>query len=142
MEFDLLALHDYYNYTGDTRALYLFNQGILAVTNNISKYDNNGGTYYDTVGLKADRKYQKIHVDLTGKLYEITKEPILKQYRDKWQIYRESHKNLFEYFNLPPLDPRLITITTMLIMIFAISILGVLVRRIPRFHYWKNDSMN
>lgn len=93
MMLDLLALHDYNNSTGSKQANYLFNQGVLALKNNIDTYDNNGSSYYDSLKFPATPFYQKLHVDLLDKLYKITGEPILKKYHDKWKSYLESQVN-------------------------------------------------
>lgn len=93
MMLDLLALYDYYNYTGNTKSKYLFNQGVLGLKNNISIYDDNGSSYYDAFKLPATLFYQKLHVDLLDKLYNLTGEPILKKYHDRWESHMQSREN-------------------------------------------------
>ena len=94
MMYDLVALYEYYNYTGNSKAKFLFDQGVVSLKNNISTYDANGSSYYDSQrSLLATPYYQKVHVDLLGKLYAMTGESVFKQYRDKWEIYLESYEN-------------------------------------------------
>jgi heparosan-N-sulfate-glucuronate 5-epimerase len=89
----LVSLHDYYNYTQNAKADYLFNQGVIALKNNIESYDHNGDSYYDSRKTTSPLSYQKVHVDLLAGLYEITGDPIFKKYHDKWQLYIESNEN-------------------------------------------------
>lgn len=85
MMFSLLNIYHYYNFTQDPDALYLFNQGILSLKNNLHNYDKNG-TYssYDKNKGNAPIFYHKVHLCLLDKLYNITKESLFKQYYDNW----------------------------------------------------------
>jgi heparosan-N-sulfate-glucuronate 5-epimerase len=85
MMFTLLGIHDYYKLTGDPRSLYLFNQGILSLKNNLHIYDKNGThSYYDNQGFES-MTYHDIHVDLLGKLYDITRDDLFKKYYENWK---------------------------------------------------------
>ncbi len=107
--------------------------------NNIEKYDiGDGTTYYDTLGLKADYYYQNVHVDITGELYDITKEPILKEYHDKWKVYRDTHKNIYDYLNIPPIDHSILLIVAISVMMISIFLLWiVMAQRNHRLKLWK-----
>lgn len=86
--FALLGIHDYFNYTHDSSANYLFKQGLLALKNNLPKYDKGEGhSWYDRRGTPANLKYHSIHIDLLDRLYKITGDPIYKFYEDKWKTY-------------------------------------------------------
>ncbi|RMF31408.1 MAG: hypothetical protein D6752_02240, partial [Candidatus Nitrosothermus koennekii] len=61
MMFALLGIYDYYKYTSDNNAKYLFDKGVLSLKNNISKYDYKGYSYYDILG-NPPIKYHEIHV--------------------------------------------------------------------------------
>lgn len=87
MMFAVLGIHEYYEYTNDSDAKYLFDQGILSLKMSISKYDNNGHSYYDIL-KNPPEKYHKVHKQL-DMLYNITNEEIFKEYRDKWASYIE-----------------------------------------------------
>ena len=84
MLFTVLGIYDYYKYTNDADAKLLFDKGINSIKKEISKYNDNGYSYYDLLGNPSN-KYHQIHVDLTKKLYYITGEPILIQYSDLWK---------------------------------------------------------
>jgi|GEM_PF-2409912 len=49
-----LAINDYYNDTKDSSAKFLFDQGILALKNDLVYYYNNRTSYYDSMGLSAN----------------------------------------------------------------------------------------
>lgn len=94
MMFALLDLKNYYEYTKDPDAKFLFDQGVKALKKNISKYDLNGFTYYNALGT-ASIKYQKIHVKLVGQMYNATNEEIFNTYYNKW----ESCDDFCQFFN-------------------------------------------
>lgn len=85
MMFTLVDIYYYYNFTQDPKALYLFDQGILSLKNNLHNYDKNG-TYssYDKIKGYAPFQYHIVHVCLLDKLYTITKDSFFKQYYDNW----------------------------------------------------------
>jgi heparosan-N-sulfate-glucuronate 5-epimerase len=90
MMYTLLGIHEYYQYTGDNNAKHLFDQGIVALKNNLSLYDHNGYSYYDILGSPA-WEYHNVHIELSGQLYNITKEKTFKEYHDKWQNFKEPY---------------------------------------------------
>jgi hypothetical protein len=92
MMLDLIALNYYYNYTGNTNAKFLFDQGVKALKENIGSYDVNGTSYYDAQKTYlASPFYQRVHVTLLNELFKITKEPTFKKYRDEWGSYIKLH---------------------------------------------------
>jgi hypothetical protein len=97
--FALLGIQDYFEYSHDPDAKYLFEQGNLALKNYLAFYDSNvGPSYYDLRARPTDRKYHAVHIDLLTKLFEITHEPLYKFYADKWSTYKH-----------PSLTSRLVT---------------------------------
>jgi heparosan-N-sulfate-glucuronate 5-epimerase len=95
MMFTLLNIYHYYNFTHDPDALYLFNQGILSLKNNIHNYDKNG-TYssYDRFRGNAPWGYHEFHVCLLEDLYNITKQHLIKKYHDNWTKDYKDQLNL------------------------------------------------
>lgn len=94
MMFTLLGIYDYYNLTKDPQSYYLFEQGMLSLTKNLHIYEKNSThSFYDNQGFESP-SYHIIHVDLLGKLYEVTKNEILKQYYDKWKLGLERNKSV------------------------------------------------
>lgn len=89
----ILAINEYYNDTKDPSAKFLFDQGILALKNDVPKYDKNGILYYDRMGLTANPFYSSSYVVLLEKLYKLTDEPIFKIYHDKWDNYNIINKS-------------------------------------------------
>jgi len=81
----LLQIHDYYEYTENPKAKFIFEQGLEAAIKEIQLYDNNGYSYYDRLSAPSHGNYHNLHVKLTGQLYEITKEDIFKEYHEKWK---------------------------------------------------------
>lgn len=81
----LLGIYEYYEYTNDKDAKFLFDQGIVALTNDLPLYDLNGYSYYDIHKKPASIKYHNYHINLTQKLYEITNEEKIKEFHDKWE---------------------------------------------------------
>jgi hypothetical protein len=86
--FAVLGIHDYYNYTRDPAASYLFEKGLMALKNNLPKYDKGEGhSYYDLRGTPANIKYHYIHIDLLDQLFTISGDKVYKFYGDKWKTY-------------------------------------------------------
>lgn len=95
MMYTLLALHDYYLYTNNTKSEYLFKQGMGALIVNLSNYDDGGYSYDDALSTTpTDPSNHMIQVQLLNKLYDITGISTLKEYRDKWKSYDNSENNI------------------------------------------------
>ena len=82
--FSLIDLWNYYKYTHNENAAAVFNNGLNYLKDNLWKYDKGIWSYYDQLGNLASKDYQKIHTEQLAKLFEITGEPILKSYSDKF----------------------------------------------------------
>ena len=89
MLFTVLGIYDYYKYTNDADAKLLFDKGVNSIKKELSKYNNNGYSYYDLLGNPAG-KYHQTHVILTKKLYDITGEQIFNDYSEFWKNYNPS----------------------------------------------------
>lgn len=86
MMYTLLDLYNYYDFTNDNSALFLFNQGKKSLVNDLQDYDKNGNySSYDKNHGYAPTDYHYVHVCLLGKLYNITGDTVLKSYHDKWE---------------------------------------------------------
>jgi hypothetical protein len=82
----LIHVWKYYQYTRDYRALIVFGKGMswLAADGNLKKYHAGDWSYYDQMGNRAKDNYHKGHIAQLGRLYEITGEPVLKEYSDRF----------------------------------------------------------
>lgn len=80
----MFGIYEYYKYTNDPDAKYLFDQGLTAVKHDLHYYELKNYSYYDRLGLPSPVKYHKIHVNQMKKLYEITQEDIFRKYYEKW----------------------------------------------------------
>ena len=92
----LLGINEYFKMTSDPSAKFLLDQGILALKNDLPKYDNNGTSFYDRLGWPANSFYKSLHVVQMKQLYELTNDPIFKDYYEKWNMYNmneNSRKN-------------------------------------------------
>ena len=83
----LLGINEYFKMTSDSSAKFLFDQGILALKNDLPKYDNNGTSYYDRLGWPANSFYESLHAIQLKQLYDMTHEPIFKTFYDRWNKY-------------------------------------------------------
>jgi heparosan-N-sulfate-glucuronate 5-epimerase len=88
----LLSIYEYFNYTRDPMAKHLFDQGILALENNLPHYNNNGYSYYDILGNDAKPGYHQLHVKYLRILYDITEKPTFKKYHDIWKEWKGKEK--------------------------------------------------
>jgi hypothetical protein len=83
----LLFIWKYYEYTHDYRALIVFGKGVNWLVGNLHKYDAGEWSYYDQAGNRARDNYHQGHVAQLQTLYEITGEPVLKEYSDRFAAY-------------------------------------------------------
>lgn len=83
----LIFIWKYYEYTHDYRALIVFGKGINWLLGNLQKYDTGEWSYYDQERTRARDNYHQVHVIQLGKLHEITGEPALKHYSDRFASY-------------------------------------------------------
>jgi hypothetical protein len=93
MMYAVLGIYDYYKYTNDADAKLLFDKGVNSIKKEISKYNDNGYSYYDLLGNPAG-KYHQIHADLTKQLYILTGEPIFNKYYELWKNYGSLDSNV------------------------------------------------
>ena len=84
MIFSMLGIYEYYKYTNDEKAKFLFEKGRIALIKELPKFDNKGFSNYDMLG-NLSRHYHQVHIDLLEKLYSITKDKIFKEYCEKWK---------------------------------------------------------
>ena len=84
--FCVANLMTYYEYTGDERALTLFNKSVDVLEKNISNLSKDCGTYYS---LSKDRyvshKQHPEYIKMLERLYLMTESNTLKNTLDKWQ---------------------------------------------------------
>jgi heparosan-N-sulfate-glucuronate 5-epimerase len=83
----LLYIWKYYEYAHDDRALIVFGKGVNWLIDNVQKYDSGEWSYYDQKGNRARDNYHQGHIVQLGKLYDITGEPALKEYSDRFASY-------------------------------------------------------
>jgi hypothetical protein len=88
----LLHIWQFYELTNNPVSKSIFDKGINYLKHNLWKYDTGSWSRYDLKPIGqienlASMDYQKIHVDHLNRLYDITGEPILKEYADKFNKY-------------------------------------------------------
>ena len=88
----LLHIWQYYELTNNPAAKLVFDKGINYLKQNLWKYDTGIWSRYDLkpigqIDNLASMDYQKIHINHLNTLYNITGEPILKEYADKFNKY-------------------------------------------------------
>jgi D-glucuronyl C5-epimerase C-terminus len=83
MMFAVLGIYGYYEYINDSNAKYLFDQGVIALKKNMARYDyKNAYSYYDILGNLSPLHYHNILIELSERLYDVTKEEIFKLYHE------------------------------------------------------------
>lgn len=89
MMFTVIGIYEYYKYTESTEAKYLFEQGVVALRDNLYRYNKEGYSYYDILKHPAGRIYHKVYIQLLDSLYNITNEIPFKQYSNIWIKYKQ-----------------------------------------------------
>jgi hypothetical protein len=88
----LLHIWQYYELSHDPQAKSIFDKGINYLKQNLWKYDTGSWSLYDQTLSKnmknrSSEIYHKIHIDHLKRLYNISGEPILKEYADRFSKY-------------------------------------------------------
>jgi heparosan-N-sulfate-glucuronate 5-epimerase len=85
----LLHLWSYYKMTNDTAAKDVLDKGMNYLKNHLAEFDCGDWSYYDKMGTRAMEGYHRGQIKQLDYLYEITREPILEEYRHKFLVYYE-----------------------------------------------------
>ena len=83
----LLSIWSYYEKTQDPIAKTIFDKGINYLKGNLVKYDAGNWSYYDLMENWAMTDYHKGQIQQFKMLYQITREPILRDYADRFEKY-------------------------------------------------------
>ncbi|MHA1677510.1 MAG: D-glucuronyl C5-epimerase family protein [Promethearchaeota archaeon] len=91
MIFALLGLYEYWKYTKDKKAKYLFDKGVKTLKENIHKFNLktplfNYSRYDDgKIFYSGKRYHEKVHIPQLKILYKLTNNKIFMYYYQKWQ---------------------------------------------------------
>lgn len=91
----LIYIWQYYELTHDPLVKDIFYKGVNYLKNNLWKYDTGSWSFYDQMENLATVTYQKMHINQLRNLYDITGEPILKEYADRFKKYLDYNQALF-----------------------------------------------
>jgi len=100
MMYGVLGIYEFFEYTHDKEAKFLFDKGIIELKRILPQYDFEGFSYYDILGHPAN-KYHSIHISQLQRLFEITKEEIFRKYAEKWKMvdyYKYRTRQIFSNF--------------------------------------------
>ena len=97
--FALIGIHEYYERTDNKDAKYLFDKGVIELKYRLSDYDTGEWTFYDQVGNDASIRYHHVHVRQLAQLYEITHDPVFKEYHQKWKRYEDNPILKYKHMN-------------------------------------------
>ncbi len=100
MMFAMQDIHSLYEYTNDPDVKFLFDQGIIALKNDLPTYDFYGYAYYDSLKGSTNYNYQIIHVQKSKWLYDVTNEEIFLEYHNKWKSCTESCHYILKHLAL------------------------------------------
>ncbi len=88
MEYALVGIYEYYEFSKDPDAYFIFTKGINALKTDIGRYDTGYWTDYDRLGNISSKKYHRLHIALTKMLFKITGERAFKEYAARWSRYQ------------------------------------------------------
>tara|TARA_Y100000385_G_scaffold233327_1_gene246116 strand:+ start:467 stop:709 length:243 start_codon:yes stop_codon:yes gene_type:complete len=72
---------------GNLVLLELYEKGLVALKDNLARFDDNGFSFYDLKNKSAGKSYHMIHISLLKQLYAFEPDPLFETYRVKWQNY-------------------------------------------------------
>ncbi|NJE29893.1 D-glucuronyl C5-epimerase [Thermococcus sp. 18S1] len=79
----------YHRFTGDERALELFNAGVESVKQTLPDCDSGGWSLYSVKGPEAREDYHRLHIKLLVWLYTKTGDETFMDYAERWNGYLE-----------------------------------------------------
>jgi len=82
----------YYRFTGDERALKLFESGVESVKLALPDCDDGNWSLYAVKGPKAREDYHRLHIRLLVWLYVRTGDSVFVEYAERWNRYLEERK--------------------------------------------------
>jgi heparosan-N-sulfate-glucuronate 5-epimerase len=88
--FTLLGLHDLAALRPRSSAGGLYRRGLRTLAAALPRYDTPAGSLYYLAGATpyvAPLRYQRLHVKLLSALLEISPDPVLRRYRDRWRRF-------------------------------------------------------
>jgi len=91
------GIYDYYQVTGDSYALKLYNDGVNSTVNILPEMDSGNWSYYALTGIEekpaweATEYYHGLHVELLNWLYSKTGNPLFIQYAKRWEAYLKNN---------------------------------------------------
>jgi D-glucuronyl C5-epimerase C-terminus len=88
MLFTLLDIYQYYEYTHDLAAKFLFDKGFEGVTKNLSRYSYRDYSFYDTTQMPAGISYHQYHATLLRNLLKIRNDDTIKKFYNEWVNFR------------------------------------------------------
>ena len=91
MAWSLVGLSAYYEYSQDPLAKELFERGMIALKTHLPEYDAGVWSYYDPGPPLATDEYHHQNIHSLAALYNITKEPIILEYSQRFQSYSDNH---------------------------------------------------
>jgi hypothetical protein len=134
----LRGVREFYLYTNDSNAKYLFDQGIIALKLSVPDYDRyDAFSYYDVLGKEAG-KYHQLHIELLDELYEMTDEAIFLEYHDRWQSYYNEPPFIYELVTAPTKMGGAIFIANLFVIFAMFEIMVVIFRKIKN----KDNKIN
>lgn len=93
----LWGVYDYWLATKETTAIEMFNEGVLTLERNLSKYDNGFWSRYDLAKTNlpniASLYYHNLHIAQLKVLYILTGKKFFKEYADRWEGYKINRFN-------------------------------------------------
>jgi heparosan-N-sulfate-glucuronate 5-epimerase len=98
----ILGVHEFYLATGDGDAARVFDNGVRALKSHLHEYDAGGWSYYDVVGTLADDSYHARHVKLMAQLYQVTGDPLFREFGDRWSASLSAPYFVREFVLRPP----------------------------------------
>ena len=88
------GVYDYFIYTGDHRALDLFNLSIKTLKDNLSHFDAGFWSLYEQSGTRlkmlASPFYHDLHIVQLKVMYKLTNEPVFDHFANRWETYRRN----------------------------------------------------
>jgi heparosan-N-sulfate-glucuronate 5-epimerase len=88
------GIYDYSIYTGNHHADQLFNEAVRTLVDNLPEFDAGFWSLYEQSGTRmkmlASPFYHSLHIVQLEVMYKLTKEPIFKQFADRWNAYRQN----------------------------------------------------
>jgi hypothetical protein len=136
-----LGLYDYWLFTRNNQARFLFDQGVRSLKNRLPQYDRGPYAHYDALGTSSPASYYSLNIRSLGELYEITGEEVFQRYHNKWNGNKEPIF-IIELLNAPTKTLVLVFVMNLIVCMAFCTSMFLAYSKLSIYRHTRNTTIN